>query len=186
MIALHAQHKYYLYGQPTDMRKSFDGLSGLVRNHLRRNPTSGEVYVFLNRKRDMIKVLLWDRSGFAIYSKRLERGSFERPRREDSAAGVQLSWEELVLILEGISWAASSGASVLRCRAKIQPWAAQMWKTHRLESKNRKVIPTAWKIQGLVCIKKGCLCWVYAHFYSDFWIMKTRSTSRSANRNTLP
>jgi transposase len=86
MIALHAQHKYYLYGQPTDMRKSFDGLSGLVRNHLRRNPTSGEVYVFLNRKRDMIKVLLWDRSGFAIYSKRLERGSFERPRREDSAA----------------------------------------------------------------------------------------------------
>ena len=51
----------------------------------------------------MIKVLLWDRSGFAIYSKRLERGSFERPRREDSAAGVQLSWEELVLILEGIS-----------------------------------------------------------------------------------
>ncbi|MBK8042882.1 MAG: IS66 family insertion sequence element accessory protein TnpB [Haliscomenobacter sp.] len=103
MIALHAQHKYYLYGQPTDMRKSFDGLSGLVRNHLRRNPTSGEVYVFLNRKRDMIKVLLWDRSGFAIYSKRLERGSFERPRREDSAAGVQLSWEELVLILEGIS-----------------------------------------------------------------------------------
>ena len=103
MIALHAQHKYYLYGQPTDMRKSFDGLSGLVRNHLRRNPTSGEVYVFLNRKRDMIKVLLWDRSGFAIYSKRLERGSFERPRREDSAAGVQLSWEELVLIMEGIS-----------------------------------------------------------------------------------
>ena len=103
MIALHAQHKYYLYGQPTDMRKSFDGLSGLVRNNLRRNPTSGEVYVFLNRKRDMIKVLLWDRSGFAIYSKRLERGSFERPRREDSAAGIQLSWEELVLILEGIS-----------------------------------------------------------------------------------
>lgn len=103
MIGLHAQHKYYLYGQPTDMRKSFDGLSGLVRNHLRRNPTSGEVYVFLNRKRDMIKVLLWDRSGFAIYSKRLERGSFERPRREDSAAGIQLSWEELMLILEGIS-----------------------------------------------------------------------------------
>ena len=63
MIALHAQHKYYLYGQPTDMRKSFDGLSGLVRNHLRRNPTSGEVYVFLNRKRDMIKVLLGTAAG---------------------------------------------------------------------------------------------------------------------------
>jgi transposase len=103
MIGLHAQHKYYLYAQPTDMRKSFDGLSGLVRNRLKRNPTSGEVYIFLNRKRDMIKLLLWDRSGFSIYSKRLEQGSFERPRREDSAGGMQLSWEELMLILEGIS-----------------------------------------------------------------------------------
>lgn len=103
MIGLHAQNKYYLYAQPTDMRKSFDGLSGLVRNHLHRNPTDGEVYVFLNRDRSIIKMLVWDRSGFCVYSKRLERGSFERPRREVSSGGMHLSWEELVLILEGIS-----------------------------------------------------------------------------------
>jgi transposase len=103
MIGLHAQHRYYLYAQPTDMRKSFDGLSGLVRNCLQRNPADGEVYVFLNRQRSIIKMLLWDRTGFSIYSKRLERGSFERPRSEESSAAMSLSWEELVLILEGIS-----------------------------------------------------------------------------------
>ena len=103
MIGLHAQHNYYLYSQPADMRKSFDGLSGLVRNGLRRNPTSGEVYIFLNRKRNIIKLLLWEGSGFAIYSKRLEQGSYERPGREDQAGGIQLSWEELVLILQGIA-----------------------------------------------------------------------------------
>jgi transposase len=103
VIGLHALHRYYLYSQPTDMRKSFDGLSGLVRNHLKRNPTDGEVYVFLNRDRSIIKLLQWDRSGFSIYSKRLERGSFERPRPAEDQTSRQLSWEELVLILEGIS-----------------------------------------------------------------------------------
>lgn len=103
MIGLYAGHRYYLYSQPVDMRKSFDGLSGLVRNHLKRNPTDGEVYVFLNRDRSIIKLLQWDRSGFSIYSKRLERGSFERPRSAEEQSSLQLSWEELVLILEGIS-----------------------------------------------------------------------------------
>jgi transposase len=103
MIGLHAQHRYYLYAKPADMRKSFDGLSGLVRNHMDRNPLEGEVYVFLNRQRSIIKLLVWDRTGFSIYSKRLERGSFERPRREEGPAAMSLSWEELVLILEGIS-----------------------------------------------------------------------------------
>lgn len=103
MIGLHARHRCYLYLQPTDMRKSFDGLSGLVRNRLKRNPTDGEAYVFLNRDRSIIKLLQWDRSGFSIYSKRLERGSFERPRPAAEQAGRHLSWEELVLIPEGIS-----------------------------------------------------------------------------------
>ena len=81
MIGPQAQQKYFLYAQATDMRKSFDGLCGLVRNGLRRNPTGGEVYIFLNRKRDMVKLLFWDRSGFVVYCKRLERGTFERPLR---------------------------------------------------------------------------------------------------------
>lgn len=103
MFGLNARQRYYLYSQPVDMRKSYDGLSGLVRNHLHRNPTDGEVYVFLNRDRSIIKMLLWDRSGYSIYSKRLEQGSFERPRSEEDQAGIRLDWEELVLILEGIS-----------------------------------------------------------------------------------
>lgn len=103
MIGLHTGQRYYLYWQPTDMRKSFDGLSGLVRNHMKRNPVDGEVYVFLNRSRSIIKLLHWDQSGFWLYSKRLEQGSFERPERRGDHSGVQLSWEELVLIVQGIS-----------------------------------------------------------------------------------
>lgn len=84
------------------MRKSFDGLSGLVRNELGRDPMNGEVYVFLNRQRSLIKLLVWDRSGWALWAKRLERGSYELPRGAEGD-GVVLSWPELMLILEGIS-----------------------------------------------------------------------------------
>ena len=57
----------------------------------------------MNRRRDMIKLLVWDRTGFVIYCKRLEQGTFEKPIREDNSGGIQLSWEELMLILEGIA-----------------------------------------------------------------------------------
>ncbi len=103
MTGLHAGQRYFLYAQPVDMRKSFDGLGGLVRNHLQRNPMDGDVYIFLNRGRTLVKLLFWDRTGFVIYSKRLEQGSFERPRTPVGHPGIQLGWEELVLILEGIS-----------------------------------------------------------------------------------
>ena len=85
------------------MRKSYDGLSGLVRQGLGRDPLSGEVFIFLNRRRTMIKILVWDRSGFVIWSKRLERGTFELPRNMQAGASVPLRWEELVMILEGVS-----------------------------------------------------------------------------------
>jgi transposase len=103
MIGLPAHARFYLYAHATDMRKSFDGLCGLVRNHLHRNPTDGEIYVFLNRDRSMIKLLQWDRTGFCIYAKRLERGTFERPDHHLQQTSIQLKWEELMLILEGIS-----------------------------------------------------------------------------------
>ena len=103
MVGPNAQHSYYLYDGPADMRKSFNGLCGLVRNGLDRNPANGEVFVFLNRKRDMIKLLLWDRNGFVIYCKRLERGTFEHPTRKSHHGGIWLSWSELMLILEGIA-----------------------------------------------------------------------------------
>lgn len=103
MIGLFSTSRFFLYAKATDMRKSFDGLSGLVRNHLQRNPTDGEVYVFLNRNRSMIKLLQWDRSGFVIYTKRLEQGTFERPGSSDDQHSTLLKWDEFVLILEGIS-----------------------------------------------------------------------------------
>jgi len=85
------------------MRKSCDGLSRLVRGGLGRDPLSGEVFIFLNRRRTMMKLLVWDRSGSVIWSKRLERGTFELPLRPDAGTSVVLSWDELVMILEGVS-----------------------------------------------------------------------------------
>lgn len=99
MIGFTSAQRYYLCREAADMRKSYDGLSGIVRQGLKRDPLSGEVFIFLNRRRTMVKILVWDRSGFVLWGKRLERGTFELPR----GASIVLSWEELVLILEGVS-----------------------------------------------------------------------------------
>lgn len=81
------------------MRKCFNGLSGLVRNELEREPTSGDVFIFLNRPRTHLKLLHWERGGFVLYYKRLERGSFTPPDYDDTGA---VSWADLVLMVEGI------------------------------------------------------------------------------------
>jgi transposase len=103
MIGFTPAQRYYLSRDAADMRKSYDGLSGLVRQGLGRDPLSGEVFIFLNRRRTMIKLLVWDRSGFVIWSKRLERGTFELPVNPQAGASVALRWEDLVMILEGVS-----------------------------------------------------------------------------------
>jgi len=101
MFSLTSSHRYYLYDQPTDMRKSFDGLSGIVQSQLQRNPANGSVYVFINKKRNKIKLLHWESGGFALYYKRLEKGVYEMPRTRDK--NHQLSWSTLMMIVEGIS-----------------------------------------------------------------------------------
>lgn len=98
MFALGSGHCYYLYEGVCDMRKSFDGLCGLVLNQMRRQPTSGEVFVFLNRSRTHLKLLHWERGGFVLYYKRLESGSFLMPRTRNT----QISYSDLVLMIEGI------------------------------------------------------------------------------------
>lgn len=103
MLPFSSAQNYYVYREPTDMRKSFNGLSGLVRSELGRNPLLGDVFIFLNRRRDKLKLLVWDRSGFIIYYKSLEQGTFELPRFEVGAKSCSLAWEELVLILEGVA-----------------------------------------------------------------------------------
>ena len=76
MLALTAATQIYLYRAPCDMRKSFDGLCGLIRSELGAAPLSGSLFVFVNRRRNMVKLIYWDRDGFMILFKRLERGCF--------------------------------------------------------------------------------------------------------------
>lgn len=80
------------------MRKSFDGLCGLVTSKMHRQPSSGEVFVFLNRGRTHIKLLHWERGGFVLYYKRLEQGTFSTPGLKQG----ELSWSDLVLMVEGV------------------------------------------------------------------------------------
>ena len=103
MFPFSSSQRYYLYRHPTDMRKSFNGLSGLVRSELGGNPISGDVFIFVNRRRDRIKLLVWDRSGYVLLYKHLQQGTFELPAFEAQASSCQMKWEELVLILEGVS-----------------------------------------------------------------------------------
>ncbi len=100
MFSLSSSHVYFLYDQPTDMRKSFDSLSGLVSTKLHRNPTSGEVFVFINKRRDRIKLLHWEPGGFTLYYKRLEQGVMEWPVLPERQCAI--SWSTLMMIIEGI------------------------------------------------------------------------------------
>lgn len=99
MLSLSPSCRYFLYRDQTDMRKGFDSLSGLIRDGLGKDPLSGDVFIFFNRRRTQVKLLLWERDGYSIYYKRLERGSYELPLY-DSA---ELRADDLLLILQGIS-----------------------------------------------------------------------------------
>lgn len=101
MIGLTSHHKYYLYQGICDMRKGFDGLSGLVSSQMSRSPTDGSVYLFINRRRDRIKMLVWESGGYMLYYKRLERGTLELPKAKNGTE-IIMDWETLVLMLSGI------------------------------------------------------------------------------------
>lgn len=87
------------------MRKSFDGLCGLVISQLEEDPGNGSVYLFLNRRRDRIKLLVWDRTGFWILYKRLEQGRFQVPAPVGERREIRLPYEDIVMLLEGIDLA---------------------------------------------------------------------------------
>jgi len=84
------------------MRKGVDGLSGLVREGLKRDPLSGDIFIFFNRRRSQVKLLHWERDGFSIYYKRLERGTYELPAINEQTMSIELRSDELMLILQGI------------------------------------------------------------------------------------
>lgn len=100
MFNLGSSHTYYLYSHPTDMRKSFDSLSGLVTSEMKANPFGGQVYIFVNKQRNRIKLLHWETGGFTLYYKRLEQGQFELPDVSESTCSIR--WSDLMLIVEGI------------------------------------------------------------------------------------
>ena len=80
------------------MRKGYDGLCGLVRNEWKKDPLSGDVFIFLSKQRNKIKLLHWQNDGFVIYSKRLEKGTFELPKENN----IEITAHQLQFILDGI------------------------------------------------------------------------------------
>jgi transposase len=103
MIMLPSAVRIFLCTRPTDMRKSFDGLTGLVQECFGQDPLTGHLFLFLNRRRDCLKILYFDRDGLAIWYKRLEAGTFQRPSTaEGDGDGVELQPGQLAMILSGI------------------------------------------------------------------------------------
>lgn len=103
MIHLPASVRVYLCLAPCDMRKSFDGLHALVRDHLELDPFAGHLVVFASRRRDRVKMLYWDRDGFAVWSKRLEEGTYAVPFADSAAERRrEITAQELAALLSGI------------------------------------------------------------------------------------
>lgn len=102
MLTLGPQVKVFLARGTTDMRKSFDTLAGAVRETLDQDPASGHLFVFLGRRRHLIKILYWDGSGFWVLAKRLARGTFAWPEVDDERRAIELRPDELSALVGGV------------------------------------------------------------------------------------
>lgn len=100
MLGLPPSVRIFLCMTPTDMRRSFDGLAALTEELIGENPLSGHLFVFRNRSGDRVKILSWDRTGYCLWYKRLERGVFHFPSGDGD--GVEIAMTDLLLLLEGI------------------------------------------------------------------------------------
>lgn len=100
MLSLPTKVRVFFCTQATDMRRSFDGLHGMVTNILKQDPLSGDLFVFLNRRQDRVKILVWEGDGLTIWYKRLESGTFAAPQGEGES--VVLTAAQLTLILTGV------------------------------------------------------------------------------------
>jgi transposase len=105
MLALTPTTRVFLAAGATDMRKSFNSLAAIIQNTLAHDPTCGHLFGFCNRRRDRIKVMYWDGSGLWVCAKRLEKGTFAWP--ESRANSIELSREELLMLLSGIDLSAT-------------------------------------------------------------------------------
>lgn len=97
------RYRYFIYRLDCDMRKGYDGLSGLVTNELKMDPLMGDVFIFFSRSHNRVKILHWQGDGFVIYSKRLEKGTFEIIKININSPSIEISADQLQFILSGIT-----------------------------------------------------------------------------------
>jgi transposase len=102
MLTLPSSVRVYLAAEPVDLRRGHDGLVAIVRSEWRLNPFDGHLFVFLGRRLDRVKILVWDRNGFVLYYKRLSQGRFRMPRVAPKAERVELDATTLAMMLDGI------------------------------------------------------------------------------------
>lgn len=103
MLSFPSTTPIYLCTVPTDMRKSFDGLQALITSTMNQDVLSGHLFLFLNRRRDRIKLMWWDRDGLVIWMKRLQAGTFETPKCDTEQACLELDATQLAMLLTGVS-----------------------------------------------------------------------------------
>lgn len=115
MLTFPSGVRLYLATKPTDLRRSFDGLSALVHGSFGLSPMSGDLFVFLNRRGNQVRILFWDRDGFCVLGKRLEAGTFRRVKDAQGVAHVEIDAGELAMLLEGID------ATKVRRRKRYRP-----------------------------------------------------------------
>ena len=103
MIHISDKCRYLLYNANTDMRKSFHGLAAIVIYKMQRNVLNGDIYIFISKRRNAIKLLRFETDGFAIFYKRLEKGTFEIPSHDHRSTAMLLTDNELIFILKGVA-----------------------------------------------------------------------------------
>ncbi len=104
MLSFSSKQRYFLYRGICDMRKSFNGLGTLVNNEFNHSLMSKDIFIFINKRKNHIKLLMWDDTGFCIYHKRLAKGTFQFPVIEGMEKDLELHWRDVVLLLEGIDF----------------------------------------------------------------------------------
>jgi transposase len=107
MLSFASGMKIFVYTQVTDMRKGFNGLSGIVREEFGADPTDGSLFIFMNRRRDRMKLLHFDGGGYWLYYRLLEAGTFEELKPKDDSCRLQLDATQLSMLLSGVSLVAS-------------------------------------------------------------------------------
>src|ERR1035438_4071493 len=103
MLHLSASVQYYLFTDITDMRKGFDSLCGIVTSQMKLDALSGAIFIFINRRRNQVKLLHWEGDGLSLYHKRLEKGTYELPGTSDNNCSSNITYQQLQFILQGIS-----------------------------------------------------------------------------------